>query len=397
MPYKVNPYTPGAGCIPGYLAGRENIMNDGQEVIEYLSHGLPQRSLILYGLRGVGKTVLLNTLDTIAFRQNVHHEFMKIVERRNSFKQNIILSTNKLMRQLSAKVKVEQYVQKALGVLGAFTKTYDQEGKIGVGFDNSLSELAVGVSDTGVFANDLTELFLALGGLAKETGKGIVIFIDEIQYLESEELEALIGAMHRINQKGMPLAVIGAGLPKIVKIAGDIKSYAERLFRFIEVGSLEHQAACGALERPAEMFAVSYTPEAVNHIISITQGYPYFLQAYGQKVWKHVSSEGLIDKKAVLAAQSEFYSELDKSFFKVRHDRATARELEFMLALAKMGKGPYVLSELVQRFGLKMSDISPLRAQLVHKGFIYAAKRGEVDFTVPQFDAYLRRVYEIEL
>ncbi len=390
----LNPYTPGAGVPPRYLAGRENTIREAEEILNYIANGYFARSVVYYGLRGVGKTVLLNHIEDMAEAQSIHYEHIEIGER-DSFKSNISLNVLKLIRQMSAKEKAKQYVDKALSVLKAFSIRYSQESGFSIGVDADVIS-AVGIADTGNFQNDLTELLIALGSIAQNQECGIALFIDEIQYLKDDEFEALIAAIHRVNQKALPLVIFAAGLPKIAKIAGDIKSYAERLFQFVSIGSLENAAGKLALEEPARRWKVSYSEDALAMILDITECYPYFLQEYGKQVWAEVSEERLeIDQSMAEAAYPAFEKSLDESFFKVRHDRATPRELEFMIAMVKCEKLPCSTKAIAEQMQCLLSAVSPLRAQLIHKGFIYSANRGEVDFTVPQFDKFLKRIHGV--
>lgn len=382
-----NPYRPGAGMSPAYLAGRDNTINEAQNILQAINYGYSARSVVYYGLRGVGKTVLLNYIENLADEMDLPSEYMEIAERDRSFQYQIALHIYKLINRLSLLKNIESHIKKALSILKAFTIKY--------GCDDISIEVnsANGISDTGNLANDMTELFLALGVIAQKQKKGVVLFIDEVQYIKDDEFEALMEAIHRTNQKNYPIVIFSAGLPKIAKIAGDVKSYAERLFDFIEIDSLNNEEAKLALIEPAKRFQIKYTDEAVNKIIEITQGYPYFLQEYGKWVWECKKEESIIDIKIVNKAYDKFEQSLDKAFFKVRHDRATAREIEFMTAMVACEKLPCSTKEIANIMGESIQAISPLRAQLIHKGFIYAAKRGEVDFTVPQFDKYLKRVY----
>ena len=382
-----NPYRPGAGMSPAYLAGRDNTINEAQNILQAINYGYSSRSVVYYGLRGVGKTVLLNYIENLADEMDLPSEYMEIAERDRSFQYQMALYIYKLINRLSLLKNIESHIKKALSILKAFTIKY--------GCDDISIEVnpANGISDTGNLANDMTELFLALGVIAQKQNKGVVLFIDEIQYIKDSEFEALMEAIHRTNQKNYPIVIFSAGLPKIAKIAGDVKSYAERLFDFIEIDSLNNEEAKLALIEPAKRFQIKYTDEAVNKIIEITQGYPYFLQEYGKWVWECKKEESIIDIKIVNKAYDKFEQSLDKAFFKVRHDRATAREIEFMTAMVACEKLPCSTKEIANIMGESIQAISPLRAQLIHKGFIYAAKRGEVDFTVPQFDKYLKRVY----
>lgn len=382
-----NPYRPGAGMSPAYLAGRDNTINEAQNILQAINYGYSARSVVYYGLRGVGKTVLLNYIENLADEMDLPSEYMEIAERDRSFQYQIALHIYKLINRLSLLKNIESHIKKALSILKAFTIKY--------GCDDISIEVnsANGISDTGNLANDMTELFLALGVITQKQKKGVVLFIDEVQYIKDDEFEALMEAIHRTNQKNYPIVIFSAGLPKIAKIAGDVKSYAERLFDFIEIDSLNNEEAKLALIEPAKRFQINYTDEAVNKIIEITQGYPYFLQEYGKWVWECKKEESIIDIKIVNKAYDKFEQSLDKAFFKVRHDRATAREIEFMTAMVACEKLPCSTKEIANIMGESIQAISPLRAQLIHKGFIYAAKRGEVDFTVPQFDKYLKRVY----
>lgn len=382
-----NPYRPGAGMSPAYLAGRDNTINEAQNILQAINYGYSARSVVYYGLRGVGKTVLLNYIENLADEMDLPSEYMEIAERDRSFQYQMALYIYKLINRLSLLKNIESHIKKALSILKAFTIKY--------GCDDISIEVnpANGISDTGNLANDMTELFLALGVIAQKQNKGVVLFIDEIQYIKDDEFEALMEAIHRTNQKNYPIVIFSAGLPKIAKIAGDVKSYAERLFDFIEIDSLNNEEAKLALIEPAKRFQINYTDEAVNKIIEITQGYPYFLQEYGKWVWECKKEKSIIDIKIVNKAYDKFEQSLDKAFFKVRHDRATAREIEFMTAMVACEKLPCSTKEIANIMGESIQAISPLRAQLIHKGFIYAAKRGEVDFTVPQFDKYLKRVY----
>lgn len=230
-----------------------------------------------------------------------------------------------------------------------------------------------------------------MGTLAQKNEKAVCLFIDEIQYLNDDEFEALIAAIHRVNQKGLPVTLFAAGLPKVAKIAGDIKSYAERLFSFIPIDSLQPEAAKLALTEPAKKLGITYAEEAIDEIIRITGGYPYFLQEYGKQVWNFIK-DARIDINSAREAYPVFEKSLDESFFKVRYDRATPKEKEFMLAMAKCGDLPCTMAQIATKMRTNVPSISPVRGQLIYKGFIYSPGYGEVDFTVPQFKQYLRRV-----
>lgn len=386
-----NPYRPGAGTTPAYLAGRDAVLHDAQAVLENIRFGFPARSVIYYGLRGVGKTVLLNRIAERADDMDVPTEYMEIAERERSFQDAIVLHVYKLMSKLSTMDKLEGYAKKAMGILKAFSVKYtDASSGVEIAFDP-----VRGIADTGNLSNDMTELFLALGKLAQKKEQGVVLFVDEIQYIEDRDFEALIEALHRVNQKGYPLVIFAAGLPKIVRLAGEIKSYAERLFQFISIDGLSKEDAKLALERPAAKLHVTYDEASVEKVLTVTEGYPYFIQEYGKWIWENREHADVITTDIVERAYHAFESAMDEAFFKARHDRATPRELDFMTAMVRCGEMPCNMKDVARKLGASAQKVGPLRAQLIHKGFIYAPQRGTVAFTVPQFDKYLRRTYHI--
>lgn len=391
---KVNPYTPGAGMVPRYLAGREDILEDAKDTLAYIANGYATRSVVYYGLRGVGKTVLLTEIENIAAENKIYYEHIEAMEN-GSFMSSISLYVNKVLRKMSIVEKAKQYIDTAFSVAAAFQVFYNKEGEASVGVNPEMVK-GVGVADTGNLQNDLTELLVHLGRVGQKIGMGAALFIDEVQYLKDDEFEALMAAIHRCNQLGLPLVVFAAGLPKIAKIAGDIKSYAERLFRFVPIDKLEAEDAKLALTEPAERFNVKYDDEAMQEILKQTECYPYFLQEYGQQVWKHIDENSRrISHEGTLNAYPNFINALDEGFFKVRHDRASEKELEFMKAMVKCGELPCQTNQVASIMKSSYNQIAPIRAQLIHKGFIYATSRGEISFTVPQFDKYLKRIYSI--
>ena len=392
MTLRINPYTPGAGMVPRYLAGREALLEEAQDTLAYIANGYAARSIVYYGLRGVGKTVLLTEIENIAMENNIYYEHIEAMEN-GSFMSSISLYVSKILRKMSVKEKAKQYIDLAKSVAMSFQLFYNKEGETSIGINPEMLK-AAGIADTGDLQNDLTELLVHLGKVGQKINTGAVIFIDEVQYLKDAEFEALMAAIHRCNQLGLPLALIAAGLPKIAKIAGDIKSYAERLFKFVPVDKLQADDAKLALTRPASRLGVQYTDEALAEILQQTECYPYFLQEYGQQVWKYVDkATKAISYKAACAAHNDFINALDEGFFKVRHDRASEKELEFMRAMVQCAELPCQTKQVAQIMHSSYNRIAPIRAQLIHKGFIYATSRGEISFTVPQFDKYLKRIY----
>lgn len=396
-----NPYTPGAGFMPAYLAGREQMLQDAQKYLEAIEMGYPQQSVVYFGLRGVGKTVLLNAIEEIADNKNILYEHIEIKERKNQkaepgyFEQQIANICKKFIHAMSIKESAKSLLRRAASVLKGFTVTYNpEEGTISAGIETEDISTYTG---TGDLPSDMTDLFVALGKAAKETASTVCFFIDEIQYMKEIEIEALVGAIHRCNQLRLPVMIFGAGLPKILKSMGDAKSYTERLFRFEEVDALDRQAAEYAVTAPAKDWKVTYTEEALEKIIDVTDRYPYFIQAFCSVIWD-CCEEKTIDRKAVEEALPVFWENMDKGFFMVRFERCTKREKQFMFAMAKCGELPCTISNVASFMNMNVNKISTFRAQLINKGLIYATGHAEIDFTVPQFDGFLKRINpELEL
>lgn len=383
-----NPYTPGAGFMPAYLAGRDDVIQDAEVMLRSLQSGYPQQSVIYHGLRGVGKTVLLNRIEEIAEELGILYEQIEVKER-SDFASQITPIAYRFLKQINLKEKAKFAVQTASLLLKQFHLTYNlQEQSVSLDPTDVASTLIPSKS----LSEDLTDLLVALGNAANKSDNTICFFIDEIQYLKKEELEALANAIHRINQKRLPVMVFGAGLPKILKDFGDAKSYSERLFQFINIDSLSTQAAEMAITLPAQKFGVSYDPTAIEKIMEITRGYPYFLQEFCNVIWNRTGGQRTITEQDVQESLEQFYQRLDEEFFMVRYNRCTPRELDFLFAMVRCGELPCTISNVAKKMRKSVGSISPIRAQLINKGLIYAAHHGEVDFTVPQFDTFLRRV-----
>lgn len=382
-----NPYTPGAGFMPSYLAGRDTIIDEAAASMKALMQRFPQQSVIYYGLRGVGKTVLLNKIEETAEELSILYEHIEVKER-DGFIEQIINSTAKFLKKISAKEVAKDLARKAFETVKSisFKTTMDSNGAVGVelSFD---SEFHINAS----LSDQLTDMFVALGIAANKSQDTICFFIDEIQYMKKDELEALINAIHRVNQKRLPIMVFGAGLPKVFKEMGDAKSYSERLFRFIEIDALHEIESRLAIIEPAKQFDVKYEEKAVKKIIRITKGYPYFIQEFCNIIWKNTEKE-IITEKEVNDNEKEFYLVLDAGFFKVRYERSTKREKDFMFAMVKCGNLPCNITNVANIMKKSVGAISPIRAQLINKGLIYATGFAEIDFTVPEFDNYLKRV-----
>lgn len=385
-----NPYTPGAGVTPQYLAGRDKLIDDARQRIETVAGGYQARSIVYFGLRGVGKTVILNAVENIAEENDLLYKHIEVKES-SDFTKLIAIACNGFVQNLSLKEKLKNKAGKLFSVIKSFSAKWNPEDKT-VSFGLQDTALECASAGTGNLSNDLTELMVTLGKYAKEADAAISFCVDEIQYAKNEELEAFVTAIHRVNQLGLPMIFFCAGLPKIRKTMGDTKSYTERLFEFIEVDSLTKDAARDAIVVPAEKLGVHYAKDAVNKIIEITQGYPYFIQEMCSIIW-HNGDTNLISIKDVIDNIGPTNEKLDAGFFHVRYDRCTKSEKLFMTAMVKCGKLPCTIANVAQIMGREVKSISINRSNLINKGLIYATGHGEINFTVPQFDAFIKRAY----
>ncbi len=381
-----SPYTPGAGAMPRYLAGRESMLEEADKILEAVAMGYPQKPVIYYGLRRVGKTVLLNAIEEKAEELDILYAHIEIAEKR-SFIVQIANASKKIIHRMSVIESVKDLGHKALGILQAFQVTYNPEEQT---FTAGIAEPSMYIS-SGVLSDDLTEMFVAMGRMAAKAKRAICFFVDEIQYMKPNEMEALINALHRVNQLRLPITIYGAGLPKILKILGEVKSYSERLFQYIEVAELSDHAATDAIVKPATELGVQYEEEAVEEIKEWSKGYPFFIQELCNTIWEETGSE-IIKKSDVERVIPVFLDKLDKGFFKIRYDRCTKKEHDFLFAMVRCGSLPCTISNVAKILGKRVSSISPTRAQLISKGIIYSTGHGEIDFTVPQFDRYLKRI-----
>ncbi len=386
----VNPYTPWAGFVPPYLAGRDTVIREAEASIAALKCRFPQQSVIYYGLRGVGKTVLLNRLEETAEDLDILYEHIEVKEK-DGFIEQLANSSAKFLRKISRKDAAMDLARKAMEAVRSFNfkATMDTQGNVSAQISAD-SEFHVEAS----LSDKLTDMFVALGNAANKSEDTICFFIDEIQYMKKDELESLINAIHRVNQKRLPIMIFGAGLPKVFKELGDAKSYSERLFHFVEIGALLESEARLAITEPAKLpedSCVVYEERAVDRIIAITRGYPFFIQQYCDIIWKNTENN-IITEQEVMENEQAFYDALDTGFFKVRYERSTKREKDFMFAMVKCGSLPCNITNVANIMGKSVGAISPIRAQLINKGLIYATGLAEIDFTVPEFDNYLRRV-----
>ncbi len=380
-----NPFAPGAGSQPPELAGRDGILTDADVALQRVLLGKHAQSQILLGLRGTGKTVLLNRIEQQAEKHLHLTSFVEAPEDK-TLAELLYPKINQVLRKLSiidlAKAKAHSAMQALKGFASVF--------KIEIG-DVSLSvDPEAGTADSGILEYDLSELFVKIGEAAKAGGKGWTLLIDEVQYFSKKELSALIVAVHKVNQRQLPILFFGAGLPQIAALSGDAKSYAERLFRYPSVGPLAKDAATIAVQQPIEVEGEAITSEAIQEIVVQTEGYPYFLQEWGFQAW-NAATESPITLNDIHLASVAALNRLDEGFFRVRFDRLTPKEQEYVIAMATLGKGPYRSSEVADVLAEKPNKLGPRRAQIINKGMIYSPAHGDIAFTVPMFEDYLNR------
>ena len=390
-----NPYTPNAGATPEAFIGRDGQTEAFSVLLERLKRGRTEQSMIITGLRGVGKTVLLNKFAELAERigwEVVELEASKHDE--TAFRQSIFSKFRAALLHLSPRRRWSKRARHAAEVLNSFVLSVDREGTFSVTWDVAPSE---GYADHGDLGLDLTDVFLAVGEVAKERTTGIVVLIDEVQFLTTTQLESLIQAVHKSVQKRLPITFVGAGLPQIAELAGDAKSYAERLFKFPRIDSLAPEDACRAIIEPAQAEGATFTEAAADLAVSITHGYPYFLQELGYQAWI-IARDNLIDSDDVGAAREAYEAKLDSSFFRVRLDRATPLQTAYMRAMAELGSEPQKAADVAARMGRESSQVAPIRSQLIDMGLLYTPQHGYAAFTVPDFDTFmLRAVPELDV
>jgi hypothetical protein len=352
-------------------------------VIRRTLEGRPGKSLMPIGLRGVGKTVLLNRFAEIAEQEGAKVAFIEAPET-HEFLSLLAGHLRKLLLEL-ARGPAQRAALHALRVLKAFTLTLPDGYQLRIDVD-----AAVGEADSGVLADDMTDLLRAVGVATRERSSGLMLAVDEVQYLRGDELGALITAIHRTTQLELPVVLIGTGLPQLPGLAGDAKSYAERLFDFPQIGSLNREEAAAALEIPAAEAEVEFEEAAVRDIVRRAHGYPYFLQEWGYSVWNH-ANKSPITEADVRAAHKDVTSQLDGNFFLVRFDRLTPKEKEYLRAMAELGPGPHRSGDIAASLGVKVESVAPRRSGLIAKGMIYSPAYGDTAFTVPLFDDFLKR------
>ncbi len=383
----LNPFSPGAGSPPPELVGRDAVLEQTRVLLGRVRNRRPEKSILLTGLRGVGKTVLLNEMERLAKDSGYRTISIEAHEEKPL---SILLPPHlrRLLFELDRMAGAGNKVRRGLAVLKSFVggikiKVADIEFGLDI-------EPERGSADSGDLEADLPNLFAALAEAAEERQTVVAILIDEIQYFNQSELSALIMAMHKMQQRQLPLVLLGAGLPILPGLAGESKSYAERLFNFPDIGPLSELDVYKALREPVSAANVVFETSALQEIFRLTQGYPYFIQEWGYQAWNR-ASESPITLQVVQEATQSVIKRLDENFFRVRFDRLTPREKQYLRAIAHLGPGAQRTSDIADTLGVKITTLGPVRANLIKKGMIYSPAHGDMAFTVPLFDEFMRR------
>lgn len=382
-----NPFTPGAGSPPPELVGRESVLEQAEVLLGRIKNRKSEKSILLTGLRGVGKTVLLNEIERKATGAG-YRTIMVEAHEDKPLAALLVPHLRQLLFALNRVAGAGDKVKRGLAVLKGFMDGVRVSlGDIEFGLDIDPEK---GTADSGDLESDLPSLFLAVAEAAEERGIPVALLIDELQYFSEKELSALIMAMHRMQQKQLPMLLIGAGLPILPRLAGESKSYAERLFDFPDIGALDEIDAEKALREPVVAAGVEFEPDALKEVFRLTEGYPYFLQEWGYQSW-NLAAASPITLAVVKEASGVVIQRLDKSFFRVRFDRLTPSEKRFLRAMAGLGAGARRSADIADALGVQLNSIGPVRAKLIEKGMIYSPAHGDLSFTVPLFDEFMLR------
>ncbi len=382
-----NPFSPGAGALPPELAGRASILDKARVALARLQRGKSEKSFLLVGLRGVGKTILLNKMDEIVKTSGYKSIYIEAHENK-PFAKILTPYLRSLLFKLDSE-GIDRKVKKALRVLKSFfTSLKLKYGDIELSLDIDPER---GIADSGDLEIDIPILLEHIAEAVQNREMAVSIIVDELQYLSQIELSALIMAIHRIVQKQLPLVFIGAGLPQLIGLAGRSKSYAERLFDFPHIGPLREKDAFIALQKPVRTFGVEFDDRALQEIMNQTQGYPYFLQEWGYQSW-NLAKDKNISLEVVKQATKHSLKRLDEGFFRVRFDRLTPKEKVYLSTLASFGSGTHRSGDIAEKLGASPQSVAPLRNNLIKKGMIYSPSHGDTEFTVPLFDQFMKRV-----
>lgn len=382
-----NPFSPGAGSPPPELVGREGTLEQARILLGRIKAKKAEKSILLTGLRGVGKTVLLNKIERLAAESGYRTVPLEAHEEK-SLAALLVPPLRKLLFELDRVAGAGDKAKRALAVLKGFMNGVKVTmGEIEVGLD---IEPEKGAADSGDLESDLPNLFLAVAEAADERRIPVALLIDEVQYFNQKELSALIMGMHKMQQRQLPLVLLGAGLPILPGLAGESKSYAERLFNFPDIGALSEADAIKALQEPTRAVGVEFELPALKEVFRLTQGYPYFLQEWGYQSWNRAPSSP-ITLQVVQTATSTVIQRLDENFFRVRFDRLTPGEKRFLRAMAGLGAGAQRSSDVAGALGVKVNALGPVRSKLIKKGMIFSPAHGDLAFTVPLFDEFMLR------
>jgi AAA ATPase domain len=385
-----NPYTPNAGAQPPALVGRDEELQAFQVLLARLLRGHTEQSMLITGLRGVGKTVLLTRFEELA-REGGWTTVEAEITKNSEFGDRMANLVRRALLQLAPRARWKDRAARAASVLRSFQVTVRPDGGVTAGFD---VEPAEGLADSGRLDDDLTDVFVALGEAAQEHRTGVVFLVDEVQFLKTAEFEALIAAVHKTVQRQLPVTLVGAGLPQLPRLAGEAKSYAERLFKFPRIGRLSDDQARAALVEPAERLGVRFEGEALAVVVDYTEGYPYFLQEYGSTLWNQIE-ESPVSPEDVSIARAAVDAKLDGGFFRVRIERTTELEQRYLRAMAELGPEPQRAKDVAALLERTSEQMAPTRSRLIDKGLLYTPGHGLAAFTVPQFDRFMRRTYAL--
>ena len=383
-----NPYSPGAGIEPDVLVGRDPQLAAFHVLLRRLSAGRSEQSMIITGLRGVGKTVLLERFRGEAVALDwvvVELEVSKHDDTR--FRGDLGAKLRTALLEVSPRARWGDKARRAAGVLRSFTLTAGSDGGFSIGYD---AEPVEGYGDHGNLALDITDVLISLGEAAREVDRGVVLLFDELQFLSAAQLEALIAGLHKCSQRRLPITLVGAGLPQIPELAGDAKSYAERLFTFPTIDFLSSDDASVALSEPAWQAGASWTKGALDAAVVITSGYPYFIQELGYAAW-NTSQGPKIAQSDVESALGLYEAKLDSSFFRVRLDRTTELQRAYLRAMAELGPAPAKAAEVAALLNRQSTQVGPTRAELIDMGLLFTPQHGYAQFTVPHFDQFMKR------
>lgn len=382
-----NPFSPGAGSPPPELVGRDPILEQARILLGRIKQKHSEKSMLLTGLRGVGKTVLLNEIERLA--KELKYHTISIEAHEDKPLGSLIAShLRTLLYELDRMAGAGDRVKRGLAVLRSFIGGLKLTlNDVTIGLD---IEPEKGAADSGDIEIDLPNLFIAIAEAAEDRKTAVAVLIDEIQYFNQKELGALIMAMHKVQQRQLPLVLLGAGLSILPGLAGESKSYAERLFSFPEIGALSEQDTMKALREPAKAAGVAFEPKALKEVFRLTKGYPYFLQEWGYVAW-NLARVNSIPLQIVQDATATVIPRLDKNFFRVRFDRLTPSEKNFLRAMAQLGPNAHRTGDIADILGVKITSLGPVRAKLIKKGMIYSPAHGDMAFTVPLFDEFMIR------